>query len=70
VPQLPLENRERDSFAGELDGVGMPQLVRRKASPDTRFGGEATELGAYGGTGPRSDATGGTVDHAEQRSDG
>ena len=34
---------ERHTFAGELDGVGVAQLMRREATSHTRVGGEPTE---------------------------
>ena len=30
VPELPLNHHERYTLVGELDGVGVPQLVRRE----------------------------------------
>ena len=47
--ELPLENRQRHSLSGELNSVGMSQLVGRKASPDAGVGGEVPEFGADGG---------------------
>jgi hypothetical protein len=44
---------QRHAFAGELDGVGVAQLVRCEAAPDTRLGGEPTELDARVGARPR-----------------
>src|SRR5215210_2314963 len=52
VPELALDDVERHAFAGELDGVGMAQLMRREAPPDTRLGGEPTELDADSGARP------------------
>jgi hypothetical protein len=40
VPELSLQNRERNAFAGELDSVGMAELVRREPAPDTGVGGK------------------------------
>jgi hypothetical protein len=37
------------TVSGELHGVGVPQLVRREAAPDTGLGGEPAELAADGG---------------------
>ena len=34
VTELALDHVERDALAGELDGVGVAQLVRREAAPD------------------------------------
>jgi hypothetical protein len=49
MPELALDDGERDSFSGELDGVGVAELVRRGPSPDTRRGGQAAEFGAGAG---------------------
>jgi hypothetical protein len=35
VAELALDDVERHAFARELDGVGVAQLVRREAAPDT-----------------------------------
>ena len=35
VPELALDDDERDSFVRHLDGVGVPELVRRESSADT-----------------------------------
>src|SRR4051794_25050255 len=51
-----------------LDAMGVAQLVRRKAAPDTRLGGEPAEFNARVGARPRPPA-GRAVDHAEQRAD-
>jgi hypothetical protein len=69
VAELALDHVQRHALAGELDGVGVAQLVRRKAAPDTRVGGEPAELNARVGARPRPPA-GRAVDHAEQRPDG
>jgi hypothetical protein len=34
VAELALDDVERHAFAGEFDGVGVAELVRREASPD------------------------------------
>jgi hypothetical protein len=44
--QLSLDALERDAFAGELDRVGLAELVRRKSPSDSRLDGEVAELGA------------------------
>ena len=44
VGELALDHVERHAFAGELDGVGVAELVRREAAPDARLGGEPAEL--------------------------
>jgi hypothetical protein len=46
VPELALDDVERDALAGELERVCVAQLVRRKAAPDSRAGGEPAELRA------------------------
>jgi hypothetical protein len=35
VPELALDQRQRDPFMEQLDSVGMTELVRGKASADT-----------------------------------
>src|SRR5215213_4249814 len=68
VAELALDHVKRHALAGELDGVGVAELVRRKAAPDTRLGGEPAEFDARVGARPRPPA-GRAVDHAEQRPD-
>jgi hypothetical protein len=34
VPELPLDDDQRDALACHLDGVSMAELVRREAPPD------------------------------------
>jgi hypothetical protein len=46
VPELALDHHERDAFVRELDGVGMSQLVRGKAAPDTSGGRSVAQLAA------------------------
>jgi len=58
----------RHAFAGELDGVGMAQLMRRKVPPHIRFGGEPTELDATPALDQDRPRVGPSND-AEQRSD-
>jgi hypothetical protein len=43
VSQLPLDDVERDTLVGELDGVSVAQLVRREAAPHAGLGGDAPE---------------------------
>jgi len=45
VLELALQNRERHTFAGELDSVRMPKLVWGEAAPDAGIGSEPTKLG-------------------------
>jgi hypothetical protein len=69
VPELSLDDDERDAFVGHLDRVRVAQLVRCKPAPDTRPGGDAAELAAHRG-GRRGAAVGAPVDDAEQWPDG
>jgi hypothetical protein len=69
VPQLPLNDRERDPFVGHLDNVRMPELVGRYSAADAGLGGELSELSAGCGCCPRASASW-AVEDAEQRSDG
>ena len=46
MPELALDDVERDALAGELQRVRVAQLVRGEAAPDPRLGGEPAELGA------------------------
>jgi hypothetical protein len=71
VPDLALDDVERDALPGELEleRVRVAQLVRREATPDACARGEPAELGANRGARPRSPA-GGAVDDAEQLPDG
>jgi hypothetical protein len=47
LAELALDDVERHPLARELDGVGVTQLVRREAPPDTCLGGEPAELDAH-----------------------
>jgi hypothetical protein len=49
VPELALDYVQRHALAGELERVGVPQLVRREAAPDAGADGEPPELRADGG---------------------
>ncbi|MEP6995790.1 MAG: hypothetical protein ABI968_14805, partial [Acidobacteriota bacterium] len=64
MAELTLDHVERDALAGELDGVGVAQLVRRDTAPDARLGGESAELDAHVGARPGPSA-GRAVDDAE-----
>jgi hypothetical protein len=68
VAELALDDVERHAFAGELDGVGVAQLMRRKAPPHTGVGGKLTEPDPDPGARP-GPAASGAVDDAEQRPD-
>jgi hypothetical protein len=70
MPQLALDDVERHRFVGELDRVGVAQLVgAREPPPQPGLGGDAPEPGA-GGVARPGPATGPSVDHAQQRPDG
>jgi hypothetical protein len=49
VPELTLDDRQRDSLACHFDGVGVPELVRGEASTHTSQFGEASKFGAGSG---------------------
>ena len=44
MPELPLDDDQRHALAGHLDGVRVPQLVRREASPDAGLPGDVSQL--------------------------
>jgi hypothetical protein len=48
MPELPLDNRQRDPFVRHFDGVGVPQLVRREPPPHTGPHGESPQLSSRG----------------------
>jgi hypothetical protein len=66
VAELALDDDQRDAFAGELDGMGMPELVGREAPPDPRVDGGLRKSARAGGARPVPTACR-TVDDAEQR---
>src|ERR671910_3526087 len=68
VTELALDHDQRHTLTGHLNGVRVPELVRREASPYAGRAGDAPELGAGGGSRPRAPARR-AVDDAEQRSD-
>jgi hypothetical protein len=68
VAELALDDDQRHALARHLDGVGVPELVRREASPHAGLADDATQLRAGGGGRPRPPPPGPVVD-AEQRSD-
>jgi hypothetical protein len=49
MPELALDNEQRDPFARHLDRVGVPELVRREAAPDAGDFGCLVQLGADSG---------------------
>jgi hypothetical protein len=46
---LALDDDRAHPLASHLDGVGVPELVGRKAAPHSRRGGGAPQLGACSG---------------------
>ena len=44
VAELALDDDQRHALARELDGVGMPKLVRREAPADARSDGCAAQV--------------------------
>jgi hypothetical protein len=67
VPELTLDQRQRDPLVQQLDSVRMPKLVWRKPAPHPGLNGEVTQLRAHRGRVPRA-ATGWPVDHTEPQS--
>jgi hypothetical protein len=45
---LPLDHDKRHAFVRHLNGVGMPQLMRREAPSHARAGGRVMQLLAGG----------------------
>ncbi|HYY22070.1 MAG TPA: hypothetical protein VE780_09355 [Thermoleophilaceae bacterium] len=41
MAELALDHVQRHALAGQLDGVGVSELVRREAPADAGLGGEA-----------------------------
>ena len=41
MPELALDDRQRDPFVCHLDGMSMPEMVRREPPPDPGTCGEA-----------------------------
>src|SRR4051794_7625994 len=69
VPELALNDDQRDTLAGHLDGVGVAELVRRESSPDAGERRRVAQLFARGGRRPAA-AAGWSGQDAEQRADG
>jgi hypothetical protein len=68
VAELALDDDQWHAFASELDGVGVPELVRREAAADAGRDGGPAQLRSGGGAGPVPAARW-SVDDAEQRTD-
>jgi hypothetical protein len=54
MPELPLDDHQRDALVGELDSVGMPELVWRKSSTDARRFRRSTQSSVRGCPATRS----------------
>ena len=50
MAELALDEVQRNALTGKLEHVCVAQLMRREPAPDTRFGSEAPELAAHGGS--------------------
>jgi hypothetical protein len=48
MPELPLDDWQRDPFVGHLDRVSVPELVRGKSSAHASLGGKPAKLTARG----------------------
>ena len=57
VPKLPLDQRQRDALVQQLDGVRMPESVRREPPRDPSPSGEVAQLCAHCSGRPRSAST-------------
>jgi hypothetical protein len=44
VPELALDDDQRDAFPSHLDGVGVAKPVRRQPSPHARPGGGVAQV--------------------------
>jgi hypothetical protein len=68
MPELPLNDRNRDPLARHLDSMSVPKLMRRQPPTDTGTHSSRPELLARRGRRPRP--TGGrTTQHTQQRPD-
>ena len=68
MPKLTLDHDQRHAFVRHLDRVSVPQLVRRKATPDASSRCRVMQLLARGRRLPAA-ACRRSVDHTQQRSD-
>jgi len=68
VPQLALDQRQRDPLTQQLDSMRMTELVGREAAPDARLNRDLVEL-QPGGAGRPGTPGSGSGDHAEQLAD-
>jgi hypothetical protein len=68
MPELALDDVDRNALSGQLDSVSVAELMWRKPAPHARVGGQSAQLGTGCGGRPWTTA-GGPVDHTEQRPD-
>ena len=68
MTELPLDDYQRDPFAGHLDCVSVAELARREPSPDAGRPSGVSQQRADPGRGAGT-AAGGSTEHAEQRAD-
>ena len=68
MPELTLDNDERNAFVCHLDGVSVSELVRRESASHTRRRRGMVQLLARGRCLP-APARGRSVDHAQHRAD-
>ncbi len=52
LAELALDDVDRHSFAGELDGARVTQLMGREPASDAGIDGELAQFGSGGGGGP------------------
>jgi hypothetical protein len=48
MPELPLDNRQRNPFVRHLDRVRVPELVRRKPPPHSSLSRDSAKLATRG----------------------
>ena len=68
MAELALDDDQRHALAGHLDGVGVPELMWREASPHSCRAGGAPQLGTCRSRRPVQSARP-AVDDAQQRTD-
>lgn len=49
MPELALDDVDRDAFSGELDGVGVAELVGSEPAANAGVDGQLAQLGPRGG---------------------
>jgi hypothetical protein len=69
VPELTLDDDERNAFVCHFDRVGVPELVRREPTPHTRSRSGVVQLPARGRRFPAPIGRR-SVNHTKERADG